>query len=158
MNIRFKSLLLLLPLLTAISAAGTVETGMIVVAESPDLRGFGWVEPEVFRGRLICWIGEEEADLTLVCGPPADRTLEITCAPLVIHSALQSVGVFINYRYAGQFVCPPDPRYRVYTVTVPAGLWHEGANILTLRTGYLKTMPPDPRELGLAVEKIRWYE
>ena len=145
-----------LVLLTAACCRGG-STGTLEVAHAHDRRGFGWQPPEANLQHWICWMDEYEADLVLVCGPPRDRTLEVSCAPLFYPFRRQNVGVFVNRSYAGEWVCPHAPDFRTYTIEVPADLWQPGTNTLTLRVGYLRRMPPDPRELGLSVERIRWW-
>ena len=138
-------------------ATDTSSTGCLVVARAEDTKGYGWGSPERVHGRVVRWMNGREADLYLACDEPLDRTLEITCAPLLYPFRQQNVGVFINRRYAGEWVCPHKTDFRSYLIEIPADYWIAGTNTLTLRVGYLKRNPPDRREMGLSVQRIRWW-
>lgn len=117
--------------------------------------GFGWSRREPILGRWARWISHLEADVWFVPqSPVTDMVLCVSAAPLYLDWKRQNIGVFINNRFLGEWLCPDSPGFREYRMTIPAQFLTPSTNRLTLRMGYRRRIRPDRRELSLAVERI----
>ena len=115
----------------------------------------GWSTPEGIPGRRINWTNRMEADIAVTLAAPADRDVEITAFPFYIMGRRQRAGLFVNNRFAGDWVYGETPDFETHRVRVPAALWREGDNILTLRVAYIGRNPGfDKRKLGLKVDSL----
>jgi hypothetical protein len=115
----------------------------------------GWSTPEGIPGRRINWTNRMEADIEVTLAAPADREVEVTAFPFYIMGRRQRAGLFVNNRFAGDWVYGETPDFETHRVRVPAALWQEGTNTLTLRVAYIGRNPGrDRRKLGLKVDSL----
>lgn len=144
----------------AAEAAAPVPDGAVVLdlgtaaVKKANLRR-GWSTPENLGGRRVNWTNRMEADIEVALAAPADREVEVTATPFFIEGRRQRAGLFVNNRFAGDWVYGEKPGFETHRVRVPAGLWREGANVLTLRAAYIGRNPGhERRKLGLKVDSV----
>ena len=115
----------------------------------------GWSIPEGIPGRLVNWTNRMEADIEVALAAPADREVEVTAVPFFIMGRRQRAGLFVNNRFAGDWVYGEQPGFETHRVRVPAALWKEGVNVLTLRVAYIgRNKGHERRKLGLKVDSV----
>jgi hypothetical protein len=116
----------------------------------------GWSTPEGIPGRRINWTNRMEADIEVTLAAPADREVEgHRLSVSTSWAAASRAGLFVNNRFAGDWVYGENPGYETHRVRVPAALWREGTNTLTLRVAYIGRNPGrDRRKLGLKVDSL----
>lgn len=147
---------LLAVLLTRAAAAALpepVELEMASEAAAPHL-GFGWGQGESSTNRSFRWICRLEADILFDVKAASDLGVSLNAAPMYMTWKRQVIGVYVNGRFVTEWMCPDSPDFQDYSVTVPAALVRPGKNTLTLRLGYRRRVPPDTREVGLAVHRV----
>jgi hypothetical protein len=134
--------------------ARTAESGINLIRSESAL-GFGWSgATEYADGREFRWITRLEADAWFELEAATDTEIVFMAAPLYINWRRQVIGVYINNRFLTEWVCPDRPDFEEYRVDVPSGVLRPGRNRLTFRMAYRKRIPPDRRELALAVHRI----
>lgn len=126
--------------------------------EMPAIKGFGWGRDENDGKRSFAWIREIEGDVWFQVDEPREAELELTAAPYHLDRIRQSVGVFINNRFAMEWMLPhiPGMHFSTFTGRAPSGLFSNGLNRITLRMGY--TADHRGGTYALAVDRIalRW--
>lgn len=116
--------------------------------------GFGWSHGESGTNRTFRWMDRLEADIWFESDGGSEVELALNAAPMYLAWKRQVIGVYVNGRFIAEWRCPDDPEFHDYSVTLPAGTLKPGRNRLTLRLGYHRRVPPDTREVGLAVHRI----
>lgn len=147
---------ILLAAVAAAAHAGAFSPLVIRVGEpewKPSLR-FGWSSAELGEDGRFRWMNRLEADVLFPLEAAQDVRAVIRAAPLYLSWRRQVIGLYVNRRFVREWTCPDDPAYHDYEALIPAGLLIPGTNTLTLRAGYRKRVPPDKRELSLAVSTI----
>ena len=119
------------------------------------LLGFGWSVSEIEKGRFYRWIDHLEADVTIELDRVGDSTLWVRAGAQYVPYTRQTVSVYFNGVYVGEWVCVGHPGFVTYQLTVPARVLKKGKNRMTLRMAYRKQVGPDRRELALCVDMIR---
>ena len=146
---------LLVLLAGSIGAAGAEPAVILIDAGARSAEGslgFGWSQREKDRERTFQWIERLEADVWFEVAAPAPMQLRVVAAPQYMGWRRQRVGLILNDRYLGEFLCEHDPGFHESILPVPAELLTAGRNRLVLRMAYQESLGRDPRELALAVD------
>ncbi len=117
--------------------------------------GYGWGGPERKGESGFRWIEHMEADVLFDLPAAGDLDVVVKAAPMYLSWRRQVVGLYVNGRFVTEWTCPDNPNVSEHGVVIPAGMVQVGTNRLTLRVGYRRKVPPDRREVSLAVESIR---
>ena len=112
--------------------------------EKKGAHGYRWLKG-MEGGIRFDWDGER---------PDGTVTCWMVAAPLYIDWKQQRIALYINGRFAAEWTCPLDYRFRLYRAEVPGSLIRTGANILTLRAGYCRQLPGDARRLSFALDRV----
>jgi hypothetical protein len=114
----------------------------------------GWDKAERVGGHIARWLKAMEGDVFIELDEVMDYRVTLEAAPLYIHFRRQSVGLYVNRKYVCEWVFPDAHTFTTFEDVIPASMLREGTNTFTLRVGYIRRIRPDPRELGVAVERI----
>ncbi len=116
--------------------------------------GFGWSKRE--RGpRAFRWVERMEADLYFELEEGiAEAELWISAAPHWLNWKRQRLAVYVNGRFAAEWLFPESPDFQTFHAVLPSGILQEGKNVVTLRAGYKVQQGRDPRELSVAVGDV----
>ena len=118
------------------------------------LLGFGWSNSEMKNGRPYRWIEHLEADITIELDRIGDSILRIRAAAQYVPYTRQTVSVYFNGHYVGEWICAGHPGFETYHLQVPTRVLKTGKNRMTLRMAYRKQIGLDRRELSLCVDTI----
>lgn len=126
----------------------------LAAPEAEQHLGFGWSRAERAGGRDFRWITHLEADVWFDLEHAADMQIEMMAAPLHLFWRRQLIGLYVNGKPVHEWTCPEAPMFSAYSARLPADVLKKGRNRLILRMAYRIRVPPDSRELALAVERI----
>ncbi|HBA85002.1 MAG TPA: hypothetical protein DCZ95_12980 [Verrucomicrobia bacterium] len=144
-------------LCAAVGWGSPASSGVLIDVGAPPSEsslGFGWSKREKDSERTFQWIDRMEADVWFELAAPAAMRLYVTAAPQYMGWRRQKVGVILNDRYLGEFLCEHNPSFQVYDLPVPSEYLLAGKNRLVLRMAYRESLGRDPRELALAVDAV----
>jgi len=116
--------------------------------------GFGWSNAESSGSRNYRWITHHEGDVHFELQGVRDIELWVESQPLFLIYMRQVVAVYINNRFAGEWMCVPAHEFEVTRLEIPARFLREGANTLTFRSAYRAQVGTEKRELSLCVDRI----
>jgi len=116
--------------------------------------GFGWSVAEQVGPRTYRWINHLEADVHFSVPAARDGEIWLDAKPLYLPYRRQTVALYINSQYVGQWICGDDPVFTWHRLPVTASLLNAGDNTLTIRTAYRTRIGTDSRELSLCVDTI----
>lgn len=121
-------------------------------ASKPNL-GFGWGRGERGASGHFRWIWRMEADLFFELETARDAELWINAAVLYLPYRRQVIAIYVNGKYATEWICADDSGFLDYRVDLSGDLFKAGRNTVTLRMGYRKR-GNDDRDLSLAVDRV----
>jgi hypothetical protein len=84
----------------------------------------------------------------------ADRTIWVEAASQYLPYTRQVLAVYVNRRFAGEWVLDHEPGFDVYRLPVDAVRWRTGRNEILLRAAFRVRVGADPRELSVCVDRI----
>jgi hypothetical protein len=116
--------------------------------------GYGWSLAEANGGRRYRWIKSLEAQMWVDLPEAADRTIWVEVASQYLPYTRQVLAVYINRRFAGEWVMDHEPGFDVYRLPVDAERWRTGRNEILLRAAFRVRVGTDPRELSICVDRI----
>ena len=122
--------------------------------EAKQQLGYGWSLAETNEGRTYRWMKSVEALLSVEVDTPAAAELWLEASPLYLPYTRQVVAVYVNRKFAGEWICADQSGFAAYRMDIPAQLLKAGQNELILRAAYRRSVGPDSRELSLCVDKL----
>lgn len=116
--------------------------------------GYGWSLAEQSRDRRYRWMKSLEAQVWVDLPEPTDRTVWVEAASQYLPYTRQVLALYVNRRFAGEWILDHEPGFDVYRLTVDASRWRQGRNEILLRAAYRVQVGNDPRKLSVCIDRI----
>ena len=132
------------------------STNLVIELADPPAnvqRGFGWLQPEQNDDFSFVWMNHLEADVWVTLDSTAATEIEIRAVPYY-HDRSQNLGLYVNGRWIGEWICSIHSKWRLetYTAKIPDGVLKLGQNRITLRASY--RIGDEDRQYAVAVSRI----
>lgn len=103
------------------------------------LLGTGWSFPETSGdGTHFRWAAGQTAEIGFLKSTPRDSILQLRLFPFPTSGKPpQTIEILLNHRPV--MLLELSPGWKIYRVPIPAEFWRPGANLVTLRFGWLRS-------------------